>query len=262
MPLSYLAAELRKADPDLYLLSLFAPADRREALWALFLFNHEISKTRSVVSDTTLGLIRLQWWRDEIAKLYTGGPCGQNPVLSTLEDAIKKYDLPQSDFETLIYAHEFDLEDVAPANMDGLYHYADFTTTPLLSMALKIAGEEVAVEDIRVIAIDFSLLRLIRATPFMLAHRQCLLPEDLLSEKGMNAQKICDSNSKDIVVQLLKVIKPVSKTNKRIKSSFLRKFLNYNRIYLKYLDQMGFDVFSARGQSVPPFLALRLAVSK
>ncbi len=261
MPLSYLAAELRAADPDRYLLSLFAPADRRDDLWALYLFNYEISKTRDVVSDTTLGLIRLQWWRDEIGKIYTGGDGGKNPVLSTLAKAVKAYDLSQDDFNTLIYAHEFDLEDVAPANLEGLHHYADFTTTPLTSLTMKICGESADQDEIRRISVEYAVLRLIRSVPYMLSHRRCLLPQDALISLNLTPQKLFDFNHKSEIIQILQLIQPLTDSYRKPKNVTLRKLLKFSQIYLKQLRKYEFDVFRAECQAEPPFLALRLLMA-
>jgi phytoene/squalene synthetase len=261
MPLPYLAAELRAADPYLYLLSLFARADRREALWALFLFKCEIAKTRGAVSDTTLGLIRLQWWRDEIGKIHQKSNtenCGKSPILSTLARAVRTYDLPLEDFETLIYAHEFDLEDVAPANVEGLHHYADFTTTPLFKLALKIMGEEVAEEDIRKASINYGLLHIIRNVPVTLGQGRCYLPEDLIVAQGLTPQKIINSNHKEDVIKILLDITILNICIRYDNCHFFNKILAFNCIYLKFLMKNGFDVFSAKVQAGPPFFAVRL----
>lgn len=260
MPLPYLADALKKVDPDLYLLSLFAPAERREALWALFLFKYEIAKTRSAVSDTTLGLIRLQWWRDEIGKIYAGGDGGQNPILSTIAPVIREKGLPREHFETLIYAHEFDLEDVAPANLEGLRHYADFTTTPMLVLALLIAGENAEGGDVKEIAIAYGLLQIMRAIPTLLAQRRCYLPQDILISMGLTPQKIIDINHKKEVIEVLKLIQPTAILNQKANSTLLRKFSAFNQIMLNHLRKNGFDVFSAKGQAFPAFLALKLAL--
>ena len=66
--LSYCGQEVRKYDKDRFLTALFAPADRREALFALYAFNLEIAKTREVVTEPVLGQIRLQWWYDAIVR--------------------------------------------------------------------------------------------------------------------------------------------------------------------------------------------------
>ena len=48
--LSDSAALVRRQDPDRFLTSLFAPAERREDLLALYAFNIEVAKTREVVT--------------------------------------------------------------------------------------------------------------------------------------------------------------------------------------------------------------------
>lgn len=261
MPLPYLAAELKRADPDLYLLSLFAPAERREAIWALFLFKCEIAKTRGAVSDMTLGLIRLQWWRDEIGKIYSGGDGGQNPILSTLAPVIHERNLPREHFETLIYAHEFDLEDVSPANLEGLRHYADFTTTPMLLLAQQIAGDVVEEGATREIAINYGLLQIVRRVPELLVQRRCYLPQDALTALNLTPQKICDFNHKAEIIQILHLIQPIFTPYRKLNPVLLRKFSALTQIVLKQLKKNGFDVFEGEGAINPPFLALRLTLA-
>ena len=68
------AALVREADRDHYLAALFAPADRRDALLALYAFNVEIGRVRDVAREPMPGEIRLQWWRDTIEGIYAGNP--------------------------------------------------------------------------------------------------------------------------------------------------------------------------------------------
>ena len=44
--------------------TLFAPAEHRGALFALYAFNLEVARVREVVREPLAGEIRLQWWRD------------------------------------------------------------------------------------------------------------------------------------------------------------------------------------------------------
>jgi NADH dehydrogenase [ubiquinone] 1 alpha subcomplex assembly factor 6 len=94
-------------------------AERREALWALFAFNYEIAKTREVVSETALGLARLQWWREAIGNIYGGGEFPQHEILKALAPAIKTHGLTSEYFDTLVYAREFDLENICPRRWTG-----------------------------------------------------------------------------------------------------------------------------------------------
>lgn len=258
---SFLGQDLRRADYDRYLLSLFAPAYARAGLWGLFLLDHEIARTRDTVTETRLGHIRLQWWRDEISKMYDTEACGQIPVLSTIAPFIRSSNIPKDWFDSLIYAHEFDLEDVAPGNVTGLRHYADFTTTPVHKIALKMMGEVSSEEEIRHISTNFGLFRIIRSVPYMLSRRRCYLPLDLLESKNLTPAKIIDFNHKDDIIDVLKILVRSIEAYRKPQSAFLHKCQALSMIYLKYFGKNGFDVFSSQGQTLPPFLAARLWLS-
>ena len=80
-PLSYCGDQIRRYDRDRFLTALFAPADRREDLFALYAFNLEVAKTREVASEAMLGQIRLQWWRDALDEVFAGKPPRQHAVV-------------------------------------------------------------------------------------------------------------------------------------------------------------------------------------
>lgn len=260
MDTAFLAADLRRADPDRHLLTLFYPRIVRPHLQALFLLNHEIARTRAMVTDTNLGLIRLQWWRDEIAKVYGGIDSRQIPVLSTLAPVIQTGRLPFEAFETLLFAREFDLEDVAPANLDGLKNYADFTTTPLNTLALNIVDETASTDEIQHISTNFGLLEVIRSVPLMLSQGRCYLPQDVLMAKNLDAKKIIQTKAKKEISEILKEISWIIAPYRNPESRFFRLHQRMIFIYLKNLEKNNFDVFSADFQVMPPLLALRLAL--
>lgn len=196
--LGYCGDLVRRYDPDRFLLSLFAPADARADLWALYSFNHEIAKTREVVTETQLGLIRLQWWRDAIAAIYEGGQMPEHQIIQPLAAAIKRYNLPRDLFDHLIYAREFDLEDRLPTNLEGLVKYADFTSTPLLNLSL-LCHPSASLQDnsIDKIATAYALVGLLRAVPAHARQRRCYMPEDLLQAQGITAYDLYDGQGFD-----------------------------------------------------------------
>ncbi len=57
---------VRENDPDRFFCTLFAPPAKREALFALYAFNHELARVAESVSEPMLGEIRLQWWREAL----------------------------------------------------------------------------------------------------------------------------------------------------------------------------------------------------
>lgn len=259
--LSYCGELVRSHDADRFFLSLFAPAKVREDLWALFAFNHEIAKTREVVSETALGLARLQWWREAIGKIYSGEVV-EHEVLKVLASAIKKHDLPREEFDTLIYAREFDLEDVLPSNMDGFLHYADYTTTPLLKLAVKIAGGNPDYEPVQVVAVNYAIAGLLRAVPFHARQRRCYLPEDEMKAHGVTLRQLHDflkpeAGLRDVVKAAAGHFVNDVKTGNR----FLRAVNGLSRVYMKQLKRAGFDPFDARLAVPPYFKELRVYLS-
>lgn len=246
--LSYCGQVVRENDPDRFLLSLFAPANRRESLWALFAFNYEIARTREIVSETQLGLIRLQWWREEIGKIYDGGAISGHEVLGVLAEAIKAHHLPRGMFETLIYAREFDLEGRPPSNMDGFLNYADFTSTPLLSLALIVCGDDPDMEAVAAVAVNYALAGLLRAIPFHAAQGRSYLPEDMMKASAGTIPEVV----KGVAGQFVPGIRPVSR--------FLRAVQGLAAIYMIQLHRCVYDPYNRKMAVPPAFREIRLAL--
>ena len=84
-PLAYCADHLRETDRDRYLATLFAPADKREALFALYAFDAEIVRVRDLARELMPGEIRLQWWR-EVLLGERAGEAAANPVAAAVTE--------------------------------------------------------------------------------------------------------------------------------------------------------------------------------
>ncbi|MBI1214857.1 MAG: phytoene/squalene synthetase [Alphaproteobacteria bacterium] len=247
----------RKHDPGRFLLSLFAPAERREDLWSLIAFNHEIAKTREVVTETQLGLIRLQWWRDALAGVYDGKPVLKHQVVEPLAEAIRRHDLPRELFEALIFAREFDLEDRAPATLEGMANYADFTATPLLKLWRRVTGAGDMPEDELIAAgTAYALTGLLRAAPVHLHQRRCYLPEDLLKAQGLDPYMLYDGKGLDKLAPVVKAVTKRARQAAEKSPGFLSTRMA--RMYLAQIEKAQCNLLSSSLQAPPPFMALRL----
>src|SRR5215467_4094326 len=87
-------ALVRAADKDRFLTTLFAPAERRDALFALYAFNVEIARVREVVREPVAGEIRLQWWSDVLGGAGRG-KFAAPPVASAKRHSIARYRLTE-----------------------------------------------------------------------------------------------------------------------------------------------------------------------
>lgn len=193
--LTWCAEQVRRSDRDRFLTSLFADAAVREDLFALYAFNIEIARTRDVVSEPTLGAIRLQWWREAIEKIGEGAtPHGQHEVLEVLAGTFSRHQLKADDFVAIIDARARDFEPAGFADQAALEAYAAETAAPLFRLALRVCGQTDgnADEAAHHAAIAWAQLGLIRAMPYDLHHRRVTVPQTALEAAGVTATQLID----------------------------------------------------------------------
>ena len=130
---------VRVADKDRYLATLFAPADRRGPLFALYAFSHEIATVRDRTREPMPGEIRLQWWRDVLGG-ERGGEASANPVAAALMETVARFALPAPRLLDLVEAHAFDLYDDPMANFDVLEGYLRHTSATVFDLAALVRG--------------------------------------------------------------------------------------------------------------------------
>jgi phytoene synthase len=136
----YCADLVRQADRDRYLATLFAPAQHRDALFALYAFNIEISQVRDRAREPMPGEIRLQWWR-EVLLGEREGEASAHPVAAALTDTLQRYGFVAAPLFELIDAHTFDLYDAPMVAVGDLELYGIQTQSPLFAMAAGILAE-------------------------------------------------------------------------------------------------------------------------
>ena len=129
---AYCAELVRAADRDRYLAALFAPAERRDSLFALYAFNVEIGRVREAAREALPGEIRLKWW-SEVLDGARREEAAANPVAAALLSAIERYGLAAGTLLDLIEAHRFDLYDEPMATMADCEAYATRTSSAVMS---------------------------------------------------------------------------------------------------------------------------------
>jgi NADH dehydrogenase [ubiquinone] 1 alpha subcomplex assembly factor 6 len=185
---SPLAALLRRHDRDRYQTALFAPAGRREGLFALYAFNYEIARVRESVTQPMLGQIRLQWWREVVDAAFHGAPPRHYEVAAPLAAAIREFVLNRSHFDRLIDTRGRDLDDEPPADLAALEDYAEGTSATLFYLALGVLGveEPAALAAARESGIGYALAGLLRALPFHARAGRCYIPADIAARVGLD----------------------------------------------------------------------------
>ena len=181
---------VRSADYDRYVAALFARANVRPHLFALYAFNYEIAKTAETVSQPLAGQIRLQWWRDAIGELCAG-KTRDHPVVRALGEAIREHELPQVLFDQMIDAREMDLEEMPFPDMASLEAYADATSGNVMRLAARILGAGDRLDAAaREAGIAYAIAGLLRALPYQAAGRRLMLPTAALRAAGVSSEEV------------------------------------------------------------------------
>jgi len=179
--LSDVAGLVHRHDHDRFQTALFAPAERREALFALYAFNYEIARVRETVSEPVLGQIRLQWWRESIAAAFEGGQVRHHIVVEPLTAAIRAHGLTRAHFDRLIDARVGDLEETSLDRLDDLEGYAEATSARLVYLALESLGvRDPAAERAGFhTGIAYALAGLLRAMPYRACIGRAPVPAEI-----------------------------------------------------------------------------------
>jgi phytoene synthase len=188
--LSPVAALVRRHDRDRFQTVLFAPAECREALFALYAFNYEIARVRDSVIHPALGQIRLEWWRENIASAFGSGAVRRHPVVEALTGAIRDRALTRRHFDRLIDARERDLDDEPPPTLEDLEHYAEETSASLVYLALEILGASASPsrEAGYHVGIGYGLAGLLRSMPHWVRNGRGFIPKDVAERNGIPGQ--------------------------------------------------------------------------
>src|SRR5271154_6542028 len=176
-----IAELVRRHDPDRFLTALFAPPNRRDALLALYAFNHELARAREVASEPPMALIRLQWWREVVE-----GEPKRHEVASPVFEAIAAGALRPTDLLPIIEAREAE----AYADFETLADWRTWLLTGAGGLAVAAAAALGAAEPerLRPFGAAYGVAGLSRAAGVLATQGTCLLPRDVLTHHGLSPE--------------------------------------------------------------------------
>ncbi|UVK45744.1 phytoene/squalene synthase family protein [Mesorhizobium sp. AR07] len=181
---------VRAADHDRYLTALYAPAEKRDALFSLYAFNAEIASIRDRIHEPLPGEVRLQWWRDVIA---AGGEAGAgHPVAEALNATIATYNLPKQAFGNMLDARVFDLYDDPMPSRTDLEGYCGETAAALIQLAAMTLDPVEApgfAELSGRAGCAQAMTGLLLLLPLHRRRGQCFVPADILAAAGSSPQE-------------------------------------------------------------------------
>jgi phytoene synthase len=194
-----LAGLVRRVDPDRFLTALFAPAEKREALFLLYAFNHELARARESVSEPPLALIRLQWWREVVE-----GARRHHEIAEPLHAALDARELDRDDLLALIEAREAEVEPVFATTADW-HNYVCGSAGGLAVAAGRLLGAPDP-EALRSLGAAYGVAGLLRSVHVHSRQGRCLLPIDILADHDLTPESVIANPAADAVQRVVRRI--------------------------------------------------------
>jgi NADH dehydrogenase [ubiquinone] 1 alpha subcomplex assembly factor 6 len=167
---------------------------------ALRAFNIELASIRESVSNTDIGRMRMQFWRESLDKVFAGVP-PQQPVALALAYAIQEQELynqqtPNATGETgmsliwfkrMITEREQNLSDPQFMTIGQMEAYCENTFGSLLYLQLESVGVKSLEADHAAshLAKAMGIATMLRAFPFHMQQNRMIIPAEITAKVMM-----------------------------------------------------------------------------
>ncbi|TGO43432.1 hypothetical protein BHYA_0001g00620 [Botrytis hyacinthi] len=141
---TYCSNLIQKFDSPSYTLQTFIPPSTRDAYLSIRALNIELARIPDIVSNPTVGALRMQFWRDNLNRTFANTP-PKEPVAILLHHALtslqSRYDgistsVMKGWFMKVINTREQYMDNRPYTNMEALEMYAENTYSTLMYLTL------------------------------------------------------------------------------------------------------------------------------
>ena len=172
----------------------FLPANKRRAMTALYAYCREVDDVVDECSDADVARTTLNWWRGEVAAIYSGRPT--HPVCQALIPVVRQFNLPQEHLQEIIDGMEMDLEQARYPDFKSLqlYCYRVASVVGLLTVEIFGYTDRETLKYAHDLGIAFQLTNIIRDVGEDARRNRIYLPMDEMQQFGVTAADILNAN--------------------------------------------------------------------
>ncbi|MEO1640256.1 MAG: squalene/phytoene synthase family protein [Pseudomonadota bacterium] len=141
------AALVEKADPLRFRVAMAAPVPARQILFPLYAFNVEVARAPWVTQEAMIAEMRLQWWRDALEEIASGGKVRRHEVVDALAGVLDAEGVQSLD--GLVAARRWDVYADPFEDAGHFDEYVQATSGNLMFTAARLLGlgDEEVVRD-------------------------------------------------------------------------------------------------------------------
>jgi len=201
-PQEYCQNKAAASGSSFYYSFRFLPEQKRHAIIALYAFCREVDDVVDETTDTNVARVKLQWWREEIQKLFHGTPT--HPVTLALKDHTPNFNLAEELFIEIIDGMEMDLDyDSYPTFKElSLYCYRVASVVGLLTVEIFGYEDRKTLKYAHELGMAFQLTNILRDVHEDAVRGRVYLPLDELKRFGVKPEDLQKNVTTANVVKL------------------------------------------------------------
>ena len=203
-PDEYCQNKTVKSGSSFYYSFMFLPEQKRRAITALYAFCREVDDVVDDCLDETIARAKLQWWREEISRLFAGEP--QHPVTQALHPLLDKFNLAEEYFQEIIDGMEMDLNHNGYDDFKSLslYCYRAASVVGLLSAEIFGFTNRNTLRYAHDLGMAFQLTNILRDVREDAERGRVYLPADEMKKYAVTKQDLRHPITNDAVRALFK----------------------------------------------------------
>lgn len=157
--------DLRTRDYRRFLAIQRAPANCRNALYAITAFYNELAHIPESVSEPMLAAIRFSWWRESIESLVSTGQARIHPVIQAIDGLLKTGRVTPEELYALIAERDADIDSSLLTDEPRFLHYVDATSGALHRIWARIMQATIEEEAIIALSRGSAMVGLVISIP-------------------------------------------------------------------------------------------------
>ena len=202
-PHEYCQDKAAKSGSSFYYSFMFLPPERRQAITALYAFCREVDDVVDECHDVQLAQMKLEWWRQEVSRAYSGEPT--HPVGVALKDVNGRFRLPREQLLEIIDGMEMDLTQSRYLDFKGLQLYCYRVASVVGLLAAEIFGyqDRQTLKYAHDLGMAFQLTNIIRDVGEDARRGRIYLPIEDMQRFKVPASQIMEGRHDDNFRQLM-----------------------------------------------------------
>ncbi len=192
-PHDYCQDKAARSGSSFYYSFMFLPPQRRQAITALYAFCREVDDVVDECQDPSLAKLKLDWWRQEIDRVYDGQPT--HPVGHALQQVIAGITLPREQLFEIIDGMEMDLTQTRYLDFKALQLYCYRVASVVGLLAAEIFGyqDRQTLKYAHDLGLAFQLTNIIRDVGEDARRGRIYLPVEELQRFGVPAKDLIEA---------------------------------------------------------------------